>query len=205
MGTEIAAQGEVDDAGFAIVAGEVGIVDDVVHAQGYELVIKVAARSHKFRLGGNPIEGIFARQVLCRLVVFGLGKRDVAQIATGHDAHGVGAVEGFTVVGGEVLDGKVVLVLVGKAVQVDLGIVVLIEIPILGSLVLGDFAQIAEARFAVGSEEIEVVGVQAAVHDARHHALTGVGLRQADALVDFINAQGFAHKVHLLLHLARQL
>ena len=50
-----------------------------------------------------------------------------------------------------------------------------------------------------------MVRVDAAVDDARHDTLAGIGLRQVNALVDLVDADFLADDVHLLVHTARQL
>ena len=58
---------------------------------------------------------------------------------------------------------------------------------------------------SVVKSSIDVVRVDAAVDDARHDSLAGIGLRQVDALVDLVDADFLADDVHLLVHAARQL
>ena len=201
---EVAAQRQVDDAGLGLLAGQERVLHGVVDAECDVLVAQVAAGSHDLRLRGAAVEGVGLLHVVGDVVVLGHGIGDVALVAAGHDARCVRTVEVVVVVGREVFDGVGVIPVLHR-VEHGAGVVVVVVVAFGILLACGDLADVAEAGRAVGLEEVDVVRVDAAVDDARHDSLAGIGLRQVDALVDLVDADFLADDIHLLVHTARQL
>ncbi len=65
--------------------------------------------------------------------------------------------------------------------------------------------QVLDAACAVRLLKVDVVRVDSAVNDSRHHAFARVGFGQSFACLYLINTDGRPSIVRLLLHVARQL
>ena len=100
-------------------------------------------------------------------------------------------------VGGEVLNGIEMITL--NTGENGSRVIILIYIAILGGVALVDSADVAKAGGAVSIEEVDVVGVNAAVDNSGHHPLACIGLREGDALLDLVNAYSLPDEIHLLI------
>ena len=116
-------------------------------------------------------------------------------VTAGHNAQGVCAVVLGFVVGGESSNG------IGRVVVADFEHVVLVR----SIWVDGDVFVVLHAVLAFTVEKVGVVEIEAHVHDATHHVLARVALRQSRALLNEVHAGGLAGIFHQGLHLAFEL
>ena len=89
--------------------------------------------------------------------------------------------------------------------QLCLGEIALPDVPVFSGTAVVQPANITVSCGSVGFKEVDVVGVDASVYDARNHPFARIGLWQANALVYFVYANGLSNAVHFLCNGARQL
>ena len=113
-----------------------------------------------------------------------------------------------SVVGFKVFNGKHVVhrfLVFGYFGQLLFGEIALPDEPVFACTAGVQPANITVSCGSVGFKKVDVVGIDASVYDARNHSFARIGLRQANALVYFVYANGLSNAVHFLCNRPRQL
>ena len=181
MGSHVRTDGHIDDgtAVGGIIPLTPGIAQDGIHAQCHGLGQEIGRSGGcDVRTRGNAVVGVLAHggSYLMGVEVGGTVGQFTAVVAN-HDAHGVGTVVQFLGVGAEELQFAAC-----QGIYLDLT----------RQLVEGNVGKHLHAVESSGILEVDMVGVDARIHDAGHDALARISLGQPFAPVYLVNACGLA-------------